>query len=613
MRRFFLISAIVAICCGIPAIVTAAVSIDPPEVPNPYKTSEGRAIRDVLLEVYKIACSGNESIETLRALYRKTWNEDQAVRLREQREVDPRYTAALKANEQDIAAALQASEQKRNADNLIDELKSIGGSPDGDHSPAHLRQLIADHMADVTQAKKEQLATDRVAARKMFEDSVHVEFSAPPPGYVPWNALLYAVNTRLASAVFKSTYAHGQPWAPTAEHVLDSLSAHFSGMPGAPTFQAILQDSLPLYGHGCDDPMVLYACAVGLQESGKDELALDMLVRARKQFLIFPYPDLKIWACLGRLIELSVRREDNNPLPETQALIREWVDLGVKILREEKTADPAELQLAAYWLGGGIYANKPHEELLHTAFRAEIEKGTVDPWLAADVTGHIEIIQAWISRGGGWSNTVTEAGWQGFRHHLERAETAFTSAWKLNPALADPCACMITVCMGKDSGFDEEKLWFNRAIAAQPDYEAAFLNLYEAWKPRWGGNYQRILEVGLQALRTKTFATGTPEFLLRAFDSISGDLDSLQEQTRPFWETPGVWGNIVILFNGYLAEPSRASIRDWDLTRYAAYAWKCGQRDKVKDIIARIAGSVDGKLFKIISGEDFETVKWGIH
>jgi len=68
-----------------------------------------------------------------------------------------------------------------------------------------------------------------------------------------------------------------------------------------------------------------------------------------------------------------------------------------------------------------------------------------------------------------------------------------------------------------------------------------------------------------------------------------------------------------MLFDGYLAEPSRAAIRDWDLTRYAAYAWKCGQRDKIKGIIARIAVKVDAELFKSISGEEFETVKWGIH
>jgi hypothetical protein len=603
-----------ALCCSAPTILAAAeVSIDPPEVPNPYNTSEGRAIRDVLLEAYKIKCSGTESIEALRALYRTSWNNDQEIRRKEQREVDPRYLAAQLANEQAVADAQKAAERKKITDNLIDELKGIGGTPDGDDSPEHLRTLIADFMAEVTRKKKERLATDLAAARKKFEDSVHVDFPVITSGFTSWNTQAFHVQTRMTSEVFKAKYAHGQPWAPAATHVLESLAARFSDMPGAPSFQSICEEALPLYGQGCDDPMVLYASAVGLQETGKVDLALDMLTRARKQLSVYAYPDLKVWAFLDRLMALRIRKEGDLLSPDTKALIRERVELGVKILREEKSSDPVELDLVANWLGGGNYANTPHDEQLRTALLAEIAQGGVEPWLAADVTGHTEITLAWISRGGGWANTVTDSGWQGFKQHLDRAEAAFTTAWKLNPAQADSSACMITVCMGKDSGFEAEKLWFARAVAAQPDYESAFVNLYEAWKPRWGGNYQRILEIGLQALRTKGFASGTPEFLLRAFQTISDDLDSLQEKSRPFWEVPAVWANIAMLFDGYLAEPSRAAIRDWDLTRYAAYAWKCGQRDKIKGIIARIAVKVDAELFKSISGEEFETVKWGIH
>src|SRR5271170_569673 len=135
MRQNFLILAALALCCWSPMTLAAAVSIDPPEVANPYNTSEGRAIRDVLLEVYQIKCSGTETIEALRTLYRKTWNDDQEARRHEQREVDPRYLAAQQANEQAVATAQQEAELKKISDNLINELTSIGGTPDGDVSP----------------------------------------------------------------------------------------------------------------------------------------------------------------------------------------------------------------------------------------------------------------------------------------------------------------------------------------------------------------------------------------------------------------------------------------------------------------------------------------------
>lgn len=144
------------------------------------------------------------------------------------------------------------------------------------------------------------------------------------------------------------------------------------------------------------------------------------------------------------------------------------------------------------------------------------------------------------------------------------------------------------------------------------DCDGSFRSLFTAWIPRWGRNHASIIQIGLQALRTKACASGTSEYLLRPFDAVSDDLASEQQKTNPFWEAHGSWGNITIFFEGYLAEPTCAAVLDWDLTRYAAYAWKCGQRDTIKDIIAHMKKSVDEELFKSISGPEFDIVKWGI-
>ncbi len=75
------------------------------------------------------------------------------------------------------------------------------------------------------------------------------------------------------------------------------------------------------------------------------------------------------------------------------------------------------------------------------------------------------------------------------------------------------------------------------------------------------------------------------------------------------WRDPGIWSLIATLFEGYLAEPSRAAARDWDVTRYAAYAWKCGHPDQARKIVSRLTGSLDTELFTTIAGEIYETVQ----
>ncbi len=168
---------------------------------------------------------------------------------------------------------------------------------------------------------------------------------------------------------------------------------------------------------------------------------------------------------------------------------------------------------------------------------------------------------------------------------------------------------MIDVAMGRNAGFEEEKLWMNRVLALQADLPEAYTRLFRAWLPRWGGKLQGILAVGLQAAATKAYDTGIPEFLLVALAAVDADLRSQKADPDPLWSDIQVWTAISILFNGYLAEPARARIRDWDRTRFAAYSWRCGVHDKAREILASIAGPIDADLFAAIAHESPEAAR----
>ena len=75
-------------------------------------------------------------------------------------------------------------------------------------------------------------------------------------------------------------------------------------------------------------------------------------------------------------------------------------------------------------------------EILHNA-------GPSYQWLALVLDGERHITAAWQARGGGYANTVTEKGWQGFGENLAEARKVLPQAWKLQPDFPmAPCLMM---------------------------------------------------------------------------------------------------------------------------------------------------------------------------
>jgi tetratricopeptide (TPR) repeat protein len=123
-------------------------------------------------------------------------------------------------------------------------------------------------------------------------------------------------------------------------------------------------------------------------------------------------------------------------------------------------------------------------------------------WLAHDpqsglahlLYGDWCISKAWQARGGGWADTVTDEGWEGFESYLEKARKHLTEAYRLDDQDYLSCDSMITVCMGQCTGQDEEFLWFNRATKLKPDFYGAYHSMAWALMPRWGGGPFQTIE-----------------------------------------------------------------------------------------------------------------------
>jgi hypothetical protein len=205
------------------------------------------------------------------------------------------------------------------------------------------------------------------------------------------------------------------------------------------------------------------------------------------------------------------------------------------------------------------------------------EQGDAYRWLALVLRGENEITEAWRARGSGYADTVSSQGLEGFNRHLALARTSLTRAWQLDPRqpLA-PCR-MMTVALG-DSGISEMRVWFDRTVAAQPDYVPAWREMLWGLRPRWYGDLDSMLAFGQMALQTRHFDTCVPKIF---FDTV-GDLESEADLPpgQHLYAREDLWPQLQKMYAGYVDEPSLSPSdrEDWRTT-FAVVARLTGKYD----------------------------------
>jgi len=206
-------------------------------------------------------------------------------------------------------------------------------------------------------------------------------------------------------------------------------------------------------------------------------------------------------------------------------------------------------------------------------------------WLALVLDGERHIIEAWQARGGGYSDSVSKEGWQGFKDNLKEARNDLTQAWNLHPDFPlAPCR-MIYVSLG-DSGIDEMRVWFDRTLTAQIDCPRAWSDFRWGLRPRWYGSDAAMLALGRTAVRTGRFDTDVPR---KFFDSVA-DVESEMEMPtgRHIYGRTDIWPEFQELYRGYIAEPAQSSNRAGWRTAYAVVAYFAGKYDATREQLAAL-------------------------
>jgi hypothetical protein len=314
----------------------------------------------------------------------------------------------------------------------------------------------------------------------------------------------------------------------------------------------------------CNDPLILTIAAV---ESPEMFEANDRLERALRNFdnsRHKAYP--KLFANVTLASKLTKNQKNRVPVLDGAAVqfFKESFKDGSFVPEDQE--EIAEILIHGW--GEGFY-----ERNAGAICTVVDSQGKPFKWLALVLRGDTATSDAWAARGSGYSSSVSSQGWQGFKKHLARAEKDLTEAWQLHPELPMAPALMISVSLG-NADIETMRLWFDRAVEAQIDYPTAWAKLRWGLRPRWYGDLESMLALGVTAVKTKRFDTDVP----RVFFDVVSDLEKEADLKggKHLYGRKDIWPLLQEMYEGYIAEPSQAESRNNWRNSYAIVSYLAG-------------------------------------
>ena len=169
------------------------------------------------------------------------------------------------------------------------------------------------------------------------------------------------------------------------------------------------------------------------------------------------------------------------------------------------------------------------------------------------------------------------------------AYDGFAKAWKLNPAEPWAAAEASRYWHGKEKAAREpdRREWFDRAVTAQFDLEAAYR--YQIRAIAGGSPYSaKLFAFGRACLETRRFDTIVPSQLHAAAAYIG----ERRNDPREYFEDPEVTKPLVALCLSKLREDSPLVWREWWASWLAIYAWLGGEPLHAERAIAELKGGL---------------------
>lgn len=160
----------------------------------------------------------------------------------------------------------------------------------------------------------------------------------------------------------------------------------------------------------------------------------------------------------------------------------------------------------------------------------------------------IENALAWAERGQVTAASIGERERNRFLEHVKAGLAAGERAYELCPDCPE-APTMMVANLGVVGGGTRLRVWFDRAVAAQFDYEEAYGNYAHYLQPRWGGSPRALQDFGEECLTTGRFDTAVPETFVSCMRLLSLDA----RDPTAFWKRSAVQERLEQMAKGYTA------------------------------------------------------------
>ncbi|MFI5381916.1 MAG: hypothetical protein ACHRHE_21680 [Tepidisphaerales bacterium] len=278
---------------------------------------------------------------------------------------------------------------------------------------------------------------------------------------------------------------------------------------------------------GCDDPMVIYAMAVGLNDKRQSPEAMDWLQKAFKAAQTCKYPPLRRLGVFARM-----RRASTDPAARTQA----W-SYEEPALRETLAgpfANTTERRIVFHIIDDDLNSLPP-DTRPGCVSRLAKAKGT-DPWIAAMLQAEQAKRMAWLNLPAFWV-------------HMANARKYAAAAWEACPD-APEAATLLVIASASSREHATARDWFRKATAVQVDFGPAYDAIFWGLSPACGGSGEQVLELGIEAAQVQRYDLNVPMQFMNAVDTI---LREDRDGARPeqMWKQPQVRELAMEVMRGY--------------------------------------------------------------
>lgn len=215
------------------------------------------------------------------------------------------------------------------------------------------------------------------------------------------------------------------------------------------------------------------------------------------------------------------------------------------------------------------------------------------------------IRMAAYARDGAWKITSKSPRWSEYMLYMNDAKQLLAEAYKLHPEYPEASALMIKLAaLGLCDKPETARMWLDRALAAQMDYDYAIKLYFNYSLPRWGGSLDDIKQVANECLDTARYDTMVP---FMYYEAVNNYLTNKTDGDRTLWRKPETIAQLDRMFDGYIHSGDGRS--DYWKTYKAATMYRYGQYTAAKKLFEELDSKVDRALFRSLVQENYDDQK----